>query len=94
MTNSRIPFAAALAAAVLLMLMMAMLARSRARPVATGQEEMIGSPGRVLEWHGRDGRVRVHGEVWRAQGPEGLAPDQTIRVEAINGLTVEVRPEA
>ncbi len=84
----------ALAAALLLMLMMTMMARSHARPVATGQEEMIGSPGLVLEWHGRDGRVRVHGEIWRAEGPEGLAPDQTIRVKAIHGLTVEVRPEA
>jgi membrane-bound serine protease (ClpP class) len=84
----------ALAAAVLLMAMMTMMARSHARPVATGQEEMIGSPGRVLEWHGRDGRVRVHGEMWRAEGPEGLAPDQTIRVKAIHGLTVEVGPEA
>ena len=84
----------ALAAAVLLMLMMTLLARSQARPVTTGQEEMIGSSGRVLEWHGRDGRVRVHGEIWRAEGPEGLAPDQTIRIKAIRGLTVEVQPEA
>jgi len=84
----------ALTAALLLMLMMTMMARSHARPVATGQEEMIGSSGRVLEWHGRDGRVRVHGEIWRAEGPEGLAPDQAIRVKAIHGLTVEVGPEA
>jgi membrane-bound serine protease (ClpP class) len=84
----------ALAAALLLLLMMALLARSQARPVATGQEEMIGRPGRVLDWHGRDGRVRVHGEVWRAEGPEGLAPDQTVRIKAIRGLTVEVQPEA
>jgi membrane-bound serine protease (ClpP class) len=62
--------------------------------VTTGQEEMIGSPGRVLEWHGRDGRVRVRGEIWRAEGPEGLARDQTVRVKAIRGLTVEVQPEA
>jgi membrane-bound serine protease (ClpP class) len=84
----------ALAAALLLMLMMTLLARSQARPVTTGQEEMIGSPGRVLEWHGRDGRVRVRGEIWRAEGPEGLARDQTVRVKAIRGLTVEVQPEA
>jgi membrane-bound serine protease (ClpP class) len=84
----------ALGAAVLLMLMMALLARSQARPVATGQEQMVGSPGRVIEWHGRDGRVRVRGEIWRAEGPEGLAPEQAIRVKAIRGLTVEVQPEA
>jgi membrane-bound serine protease (ClpP class) len=84
----------ALAAAALLMLMMTMMARSHARPVATGQEDMVGSPGRVLDWDGRDGRVRVHGEVWRARGPAGLAPDQVVRIKAIHGLTVDVAPEA
>ncbi len=84
----------ALAAAALLMLMMTMLARSHKRPVATGQEEMVGSPGRVLDWHGQGGRVRVHGEIWRAQGPAGLAPDQAVRIKAIHGLTVDVAPEA
>ena len=84
----------ALAAAALLMLMMTMMARSHARPVATGREDMVGSPGRVLDWHGQDGRVRVHGEVWRARGPAGLAPDQAVRIKAIHGLTVDVAPEA
>ena len=84
----------AFAAAAALMLLMTMMARSQKRPVSTGQERMIGSAGRVLDWHGRDGRVRVHGEIWQAEGPEGLARDQSIRVKAIRGLTVEVGPEA
>jgi membrane-bound serine protease (ClpP class) len=83
---------AALAAASSLMLLMWMLARSQRRPVVTGQEEMIGSRARVVDWQGQDGRVHVHGEVWRAHGPAGLLPGQEVKVKAIEGLTVEVTP--
>jgi membrane-bound serine protease (ClpP class) len=80
----------ALAAASMLLLLMTMFARSRRRPVTTGQEEMIGSQARVIEWHGDAGRVRIHGELWHARGPAGLQPGQTVRVVGIDGLTLEV----
>jgi membrane-bound serine protease (ClpP class) len=80
----------ALAAASMLLVLMTMFARSRQRPVVTGQEEMVGSRARVIEWQGGDGRVRVHGEIWHARGPAGLRPDQEVRVIGIDGLTVEV----
>jgi membrane-bound serine protease (ClpP class) len=82
-----------LAAASLLMLLMWMLARSQRRPVVTGQEEMVGSRARVVDWQGQQGRVQVHGEVWRARGPAGLAPGQAVEVKAIEGLTLEVTPQ-
>jgi membrane-bound serine protease (ClpP class) len=84
----------ALAAAAALLLLMTMFARSRQRPVLTGMEEMVGSRARVIEWHGGDGRVRVHGEIWHARGPAGLQPGQEVRVIAIDGLTVEVEAKA
>ena len=84
----------ALGASSLLLLLMAVLARSRTRPVVTGQEEMIGSHARVLDWGDAAGRVRVHGEIWAARGPAGLTPGSTVRVSRIDGLTVEVEPEA
>jgi membrane-bound serine protease (ClpP class) len=80
----------ALAAAAMLLLLMAMLARSRQRPVATGREEMVGSRARVIEWHGGAGRVRIHGEIWRARGPAPLQPGQEVRVIGIDGLTLQV----
>ena len=80
----------ALAAGSMLLLLMTMFARSRQRPVTTGQEEMVGSRARVVEWRGSDGRVRIHGEIWQARGPAGLQPDQEVRVIGIDGLTVEV----
>jgi membrane-bound serine protease (ClpP class) len=80
----------ALAAASMLLLLMTMFARSRQRPVATGQEEMVGSRARVIEWHGGAGRVRIHGETWHARGPAPLQPGQEVRVVGIDGLTLEV----
>ena len=77
----------------LLPLLMWMLARSHRRPVVTGEEDMIGSRARIVDWHGQEGRVHVRGEIWRARGPAGLVPDQKVRVQAIDGLTVEVAPE-
>ena len=63
----------ALAASASLLLLMTMLARSHRGPVITGQEEMLGSRATVIDWHGGAGRVRVHGEIWRARGPADLA---------------------
>jgi membrane-bound serine protease (ClpP class) len=83
----------ALTAALVLMLMMTMLARSHARPVATGQEEMVGSAGKVLDWRAGTGRVRLRGETWWARGPATLEPGRRVKVKAIEGLTVEVEPE-
>jgi membrane-bound serine protease (ClpP class) len=83
----------ALTAALLLMLMMTMLARSQRRAVVTGQEEMIGSVGQVLDWDAGEGHVRVHGEIWRARGPAGLGPGREVRIKAIHGLTLVVEPE-
>jgi membrane-bound serine protease (ClpP class) len=69
---------------------MTMLTRSQRGAVITGKEEMVSSRARVVDWQGDAGRVRVHGEVWRARGPANLAPGQEVRVIAIDGLTVEV----
>lgn len=84
----------ALGASALLLALMAALAKSQKRPVVSGQEQMIGSHGKVLDWGTDGGRVRLHGEIWTARGPAGLAPGRTVRVTGIDGLTVEVEPEA
>jgi membrane-bound serine protease (ClpP class) len=80
----------ALAASASLLLLMAMLARSHRGRVITGQEEMLGSSAKVVDWQGGTGRVRVHGEIWRARGPADLAPGKEVRVVAIDGLTLDV----
>jgi membrane-bound serine protease (ClpP class) len=73
---------------------MILLVRARRRGVVTGPEEMVGSKGQVIEWDGHSGRVRVHGEVWRARAARTLHPGRRIRVADIDGLTLVVEPEA
>ena len=82
----------ALTASLLLMLLITMLGRSHRRAVVSGQEEMVGSTGRVVDWRGDEGRIRIHGETWRAHGASGLAPGQPVKVTAIQGLDLEVAP--
>ena len=85
--------ATAAVSAGLFMLVFVMLVRSRRRAVVTGQEEMIGSSGNVVEWDGENGRVRVHGEIWSARSTGSLPPDRRIRVTGMEGLTLVVEPE-
>lgn len=67
--------------------------RARRRPVVAGPEQMRGSLGSVIEWKTAEGRVRVHGEAWRARSPHRLRAGQRVRVIDVDGLTVEVEPE-
>jgi len=78
------------AAAFLAVIML--LGQSRRRTIVSGQEEMIGIDGEVIDWSGETGRVRTHGEVWKATSIEPLKPGTQVEVTAIEGLTLAVRP--
>jgi|ERR671925_93512 membrane-bound serine protease (ClpP class) len=57
----------------------------RARP-RVGAEAMIGARAEVVE----RGWVRVHGELWQARSEHEARPGETVRVKAIDGLTLIV----
>jgi membrane-bound serine protease (ClpP class) len=63
------------------------------RAVVTGREQMIGGHGKVVEWRAASGHVLIHGERWRAVSTAALAPGQSVRVTALDGLTLKVEPE-
>jgi membrane-bound serine protease (ClpP class) len=65
---------------------------ARHREVRTGQEELIGSTGRVRAALDPVGQVFVDGALWRARavGDERIEVGVAIRVEAIDGLTLIV----
>ena len=65
---------------------------ARRRGVSTGAEQMIGSLGVVLDWHGAGGHVLTHGERWRAVADQKLMPNDQVRVASIDGLTLKVSP--
>jgi membrane-bound serine protease (ClpP class) len=66
--------------------------RARRRGVVSGSEQMIGMAGRVVEWDGLTGSIRVHGETWRARADIALAPGDEISVVSREGLMLTVRP--
>ncbi|MCP4319288.1 MAG: nodulation protein NfeD [Hyphomicrobiales bacterium] len=76
----------------LFLFIIVMLMRSRRRSVVTGREELINSAGVVIDWNGRSGRVRVHGEIWNARGDQLLSAGQAVKVSAIDGLILSVLP--
>jgi membrane-bound serine protease (ClpP class) len=71
--------------------------RARRRPVRTGWEEMVGAAAVVREPLDPVGMVYVEGALWRAKledGADGRALDRgaRVRVEAVDGLTLKVKP--
>lgn len=85
-----IGLAASSAAVVLLGGNMAL--RARRQRVVSGREELIGATGEVLEVANGQTWARIHGERWKVHGPDLLVPGQAVRVVALHGLTLEVRP--
>jgi membrane-bound serine protease (ClpP class) len=68
----------------------AFVVKSRARPVVSGREDMIGAAGTVIAI-GADGAwAQVRGERWRVVSPIPLQPGDQVRVAAIDGLTLSV----
>lgn len=72
------------------------LAAHRERPVRTGHEELIGAGAEVRTALDPEGQVWIEGALWHAQlsgdgGP--LRPGDRVKVEAVEGLTLMVRPE-
>jgi membrane-bound serine protease (ClpP class) len=74
------------------LLVLTMLLRSRRRPVITGNEAMIGAQGEAIGWQGKEGRIRVKGEIWRARSSCALEPGARVRVTGREGLVLVVEP--
>ncbi len=67
--------------------------QARRRPVAIGEQSIVGARGQVR----RDGLVFVHGELWRAHSLDGqpLVPGSEVEVARVEGdLVLAVRPLA
>ena len=83
----------ALASLATLLMIGSFAARSFRRPVVSGREEMAGALGTVSgPAEGGDWWVIVHGENWRARSSLPLAPGTRVRVERLDGLTLDVSP--
>jgi len=85
-----VSFSALSAVFVLGIIGMALKARQRA--VVSGQEQLIGASGTVLEDFEGDGRIHIHGENWHAKSVQPLRRGQAVRVIRIDGLILHVEP--
>jgi len=67
----------------------------REQPVRAGHEELIGAVAEVRTSLDPEGQVWIEGALWRAQlsgDGEPLRPGDRVTVEAVEGLTLVVRP--
>jgi membrane-bound serine protease (ClpP class) len=67
---------------------------SRRRRSTVGAEAMIGRQAVVVLPCRPEGQVRIDGELWQARCDQGADPGQNVTVEALEGLTLVVRPGA
>ncbi|HEU4600239.1 MAG TPA: NfeD family protein [Solirubrobacterales bacterium] len=64
--------------------------------VRTGIEELVGAEAEARSAIAPDGRVWLEGAIWRARLADGATPvrqGDKVTVEAVDGLTLVVRPE-
>jgi membrane-bound serine protease (ClpP class) len=81
---------AAILTGSLMLLVLGMLLRSRRRVVVAGAEALLGAEGQAVSWQGAEGRVRVHGEVWRARAATPPLPGARVKVVGREGLVLIV----
>jgi membrane-bound serine protease (ClpP class) len=80
---------AALAASILVL---RLAWRTRGLRSESGSEALIGRTATVLDWAANraEGHVLLAGERWRAVGAAGLRPGDVVRVDRVQGLSVQV----
>jgi membrane-bound serine protease (ClpP class) len=71
--------------------------RARRNKVVTGSDGLIGEVGELrtplVPRAGRyQGQVFIHGEVWNAASAGSIEPGSSVRVKAVDGLTLEIEP--
>lgn len=80
----------ALSGAVVLLVIGAVLGTRRQSPRESAGA-MVGAKAAVISWQDGAGRVRAHGESWRARGPSDLVPGEQVDIAAMDGLTLQLR---
>jgi membrane-bound serine protease (ClpP class) len=72
-----------------------LILRHRRQKATTGAEGMIGQKAAIVEWNGKTGRVRIQGEIWKAESETllELAEGEKVTVSSINDLVLRVACE-
>ena len=70
----------------------ALVFRAQTRPPWTGADGMVGEVGVARTAIDPEGRVFVHGELWKAVAPAPIARGARVRVIGVEGLVLSVEP--
>jgi membrane-bound serine protease (ClpP class) len=84
-------FALSLITAVFFLFIIGAAIKARGRPVVSGQEELLHGTGEVLDDFEGKGRIRIHGEVWRAESATPLRRGDRVKVVAVDGLVLKIQ---
>ena len=84
--------AIALVAVITVALLTTTVIRARSNQVSTGQEGLVHEKGIARTVVDPRGKVAVHGEIWNAVADSSIAAGQEIEVEAVEGMTLRIRP--
>jgi len=76
----------------LFLLVLGVLVRARRRVVIAAMRALLGSEGEALSWRGRQGRIRIEGETWRARAAAPLPPGCRVKVIDRDGVVLVVEP--
>ena len=66
--------------------------QAQRRPVATGENTMIGDRATVVEAEKETLTVMYQGDTWNAVSEQRLRRGQTVIIEKVEGLTLHVKP--
>ncbi|MGH9773404.1 MAG: NfeD family protein [Candidatus Acidiferrales bacterium] len=95
-TGMGVSLGAALAVTIPVAIIMIFLARlvlrSRRWKRSTGPEQLVGEVGEVTEAIEGSGMIFVHGEHWRASAGRNIPKGARVKVQKVNGLTLQVEP--
>ncbi|MEF8793572.1 MAG: nodulation protein NfeD [Thiohalorhabdus sp.] len=69
-----------------------MAAKGHRRQPVSGSGHLVGRTAEAVEDLDPEGRVRFEGELWRARASRPAAKGDTVRIDALNGLTLAVSP--
>lgn len=80
----------AVVSAALIMAVGGLAARTRKRPLVSGNEQLIGGIGTISAVTVQGTWAALRGESWQVRCPARLAPGDRVRVTAVDGLTLQV----
>jgi membrane-bound serine protease (ClpP class) len=88
--SKQLVIAATMVTAAFFVFAVGMVVKGQRRPPATGAEAMVGEMGQALTAIAPHGRVRVHGEIWKAKSSAPIEAGSEVRVIELKDLELLV----